>query len=1300
MRSRLLALAVLVAATGLLGLLATAQTVPLEQTFTLLREIGRPDPSILLYDPVYDRFVQSVEGDLEILDASTLQPIRRLYGRLAPFSALALSHDGRFLAVAIDRRVDLWELSEGRIVATFSPDGSLSVTGPLIFSQDDRLLLLNSVVPAPQETRRSESDTNNIPYLWDVVAARDEERTLLPNRSDAYAYFNYRNGLVIGGNRTVVAGVPGRLLVLNAESPATIVAEIGASRRLERDPLVVWQSITGDFLYVQPNQQSNLVQINTQDDSLFDFQPGAQISLGDFDEMRALKFSRIARVLGNSARVESALLRWLLGENYRAVFGYTAPNVMLLDVLEPVSGVDQHAFLVYIFDERANAGSIELIQPDNMAQYAFSPDFSRLAVRSAAGVQSIGIYEMATGQLEQILYPSEPDVSGRRPIHFGRHGAVVVVHFERFDRLSGDQLVYDQRYTVLTGSFGFDTDSRYLFTYDSPNAWRRWDIETGMVVDTRQPIVNGQVVDVSSDGKVYLTTYTSSDNDVVVERYNSVTQERDVITLASQGYSGNLVVNETWDRYLLDTGTLLLAFDERGQLLRTMDVQSIAQDGISNLVWVDEDEFAAVSSMGPGIRTEFYGLLYHPSGLPQCLVDAYPAEWSQFVGLWEVFIATFSTDRLNSLNQNLCRNLPASAQDVIPQLTPTLATPFVALATPRAATIANVPRCLTLRFTREAFAYAEAWRIMSAGLSDEERSELEEALCEGLLTSLEFVRPTATVDPLRIGAATSTPVSAAPEILGSADRGRVRVSIVNVITGDMTIGDHLPPQLLPPQGRSTSTLLEDFRLQFGFVPSQWALSQDGSRFASLENGVIRIYGLSTPYPERYDAIVNATATANAQIPRLQLEPTPTTGFAYGGTLIPTITPTITPTARPTVGYVELDSAQPNIEVVCPYDRLFHLDEQPQDSVPSGKLLLGGFGDGTTRLMNLADGAYFPDERLPRCAQRGCEFSPDRQWILSYDERYSYARIDGSNAVTLFNDTASNYISEFRWIYPHHIQIGYNTYAPNTRGQIVNVTLYQVHDVVTGESTDFVTRRPYNVEINTLPAEVLALQPVYERFALVRQLYGESGSTLYIYDAQHATALYLLRTDVGRLENYAWNPNGKALYMWFGNTVVRFDAETQILSQLAGSGSGSWSPSGAYTIASEGSDNPANQERIQRGDLPIKIVVWDELTGVKRAYCVPESGTAEVRGNFLWSPDEKAVVFSMGLPPWGDTFYRLVPADEPTPTAAPSATPVNLELEYQLREPRLMLLDLETGSVTVIATGSFAPFGWMSDEGQP
>ncbi len=760
-------------------------------------------------------------------------------------------------------------------------------------------------------------------------------------------------------------------------------------------------------------------------------------------------------------------------------------------------------------------------------------------------------------------------------------------------------------------------------------------------------------------------------------------------------------MNETWDRYLLDTGSLLLAFDERGQLVRTIDTQTIAADGISDLIWVDEDEFAAVSSRGPGINTEFYGLAYHPSGLPQCIVDAYPANWNQFVSLWEVFIATLSTDRLNRLNQNLCRNLPANANDLIPQLTPTLATPFVALATPRAATIANVPRCLTQRFTREAFAYAEAWRTMSAGLSDAERQELEDALCEGLLSSLSAVRPTATIDPLRIGAATPTPAASAPETLESAARSRIRVSVVNILTGDVTVGDHLPSELVTPQGRSTRTLLEDFRLQFGFVPSEWAISEDGTRFASLENGIIRIYGLSVPYAERVDAIVNATATSSAQIARLRVQPTPTAGFVYGGTLIPTMTPTITPTARPTLAYDTLNSDQPGVEFVCPYDRLFSLNDPAPASKPKGRLLLGGFGDAITRLMNLADGTMLPDERLPQCPVRGCTFSPDRQWILSYDEPYSYARVDGTDAVTLFNETASNYILEFRWIYPHHIRIGYDTYTPNERGQIVNAALYQTHDVVTGTSTDFAPRAAYNAVINTLPAEVVALQPVYERFALVRQAYAGGGSTFYLYDADNATAQYILRTDVGRLENYAWNPNGKALYLQIGDAIVRFDVDTQVWTRIAGQGSGSWSPSARYMVATESSESAANQERIQQGELPAKIIVWDEATGLKRAYCVPESGTANVQGNFIiWSPDEKQLVFSMMLPPWGDTFYRLVPADAPTPTAAPSATPVNLELEYQLREPRLMVLDLETGGVTVIAAGTFSPFAWMNDEGQP
>jgi hypothetical protein len=226
-RKWLLAVFLLVSLAGI----ALAQNASPDSIFVPVRQIGPLRPAGIQYDPNFDRFVMvDLQGRLLLAAAATFETQYVLYNGGA-YNAYGFSHDGRYLALAIDRRVELWDTQTGKLSATFEPDGANLVQGPLFFTPDDHYLLLSSVVPAPQNIRRSENDTSIIPYLWDLPAARGEGYTTLPNFLDGYPFFNFRYGLVIGPNNTLIAGIPARLQVIDGnQRDYPVVAEIPSSR--------------------------------------------------------------------------------------------------------------------------------------------------------------------------------------------------------------------------------------------------------------------------------------------------------------------------------------------------------------------------------------------------------------------------------------------------------------------------------------------------------------------------------------------------------------------------------------------------------------------------------------------------------------------------------------------------------------------------------------------------------------------------------------------------------------------------------------------------------------------------------------------------------------------------------------------------------------------------------------------------------------------------------------------------------------------------------------------------------------
>src|SRR5262249_6818684 len=148
---------------------------------------------------------------------------------------------------------------------------------------------------------------------------------------------------------------------------------------------------------------------------------------------------------------------------------------------------------------------------------------------------------------------------------------------------------------------------------------------------------------------------------------------------------------------------------------------------------------------------------------------------------------------LGRLTQRICVSLPTNPRDLPNILTPTPRAVYSSDSTPIPLGIAGVPKCLTSAFPREALAYAEAWRQMSAGLDDKAEAELETLVRDVLLTSLYQFPPTQPADINQFVPPTATPIDSGPITVDSGNQQQIEVMLVDIHTGERQIGSFLPP---------------------------------------------------------------------------------------------------------------------------------------------------------------------------------------------------------------------------------------------------------------------------------------------------------------------------------------------------------------------------------------------------------------------------------------------------------------------------------------------------------------------------
>jgi len=1219
-------------------------------SFALVNEIGHSLPQGVQYDPVFDRFaLVDPQGRLLLVDAATFEVQQVLY-ETGTYSTYQFSHNGLWLALAIDRRVEIWNTATGALDVAVDVEESLYLQAPLQFSDDDNLLLINAVVPAPAALRRSENDTANLPFLWDLPAARNEALTTLPQSFELYSFYDYRNGFLLGPHRKVLAALPQRFRLIDvADTTLPVLTEV-ASDRNERDPISVWYSLRGEQMYVLPQGSGDLVQLNTTTGQPLTIPLSRDLGPAQMRNLDALVLSDQSRLIGEpNSRGTNSFLRLLLGEDYRLAWNYHPLTVMLLDILNPVTAqAGQMGLLVYIRDEDTGYGTIEFVYPPDALQIALDPDNTHLAVRRSSGV--IEIYDLATGILE-LTIPAAPD-NDYLPhlLAYNSTGDALVANFQRFDPRTGALLFEDPNYTTPGFDYYFFTeDSQTLVTLSGSNWWQ-WDIQTGEVIRREKVNLQGTLLQTSPDAHRFLTQLdTASDPtmevvDIGSEVRNTVTFQR----LPNREIE-QIIPSPNWENFLVVYTSNSYGPHYPGNEIAIYNLYDgqrwfFAGDDLPYpegryYGWLDDETVYVYSENlgGSSQPTRIYGLDYDPSGLPACLVEAFPAEWTQWIDLWEQLNAHLRSDALGRLTQKLCAALPGTVDEVntifYPSPTPTLP-PMT--ATPVA--IAGVPACLTARFPDEAQAYAALWRQISVGMTPEQLAELETLLCEGLYDA-----------------------SLLDSYQTEAVNQNVQVMTIDVNTGLRSSGGFVPSRETPP-ARSLDLVLQELQRTLRLRPTEALLSPDGTLLAArIAYNRLQIYKLVTSYDT---LAANATATAAPQTEGpnyIAVQPTATHPFDVQGGPRPTMTPTVTPTSPPRPDRVVAQPDYDATHVFAPVDPRYVVSSPPPNYEPSGYLLVNNYLDNRLWVLDPSTGETWPEDRLPDCLNNySCTFSFDQNWMYwAKDGDLVLSRADGSNLQVLYDEEEyAVWPAEIFWRGLHTLEYHFLSYLPDKYRDPVSLT-QQIDPAAPTTPAPF--EPPDRFSVNELSTEYVSSRPDGDPVFVLRTSFNTGsgfGYKYYVYDYIAGTVDYFARLTEGEL-SLEWHPKGTALYYRYpdADDWYIYDPATRehrLLGELPG---GIWSRDGRYRVSWYVPSGEEYRAYIKTGTPLPKLSVWDSETGLIRRYAVPDTADAMFDSVLYWSPDSRYLAFNLTLP---------------------------ADMQYEVFRPRTLVLDTQTGTVTELS----------------
>lgn len=1210
--------------------------------FEIVSEMGRALPRSILYDPNFERIaLVNAYGELELIDALTYETQHVLY-RGGSYNDYAFSRDGRWFALAIGTQMELYDANSGELVSKLdNPGGALRIHGPLAFSEDDNLLVFYGTHPAPQSLRRYENDTTITPWIWNLTAARNEGNSTFPNRVEAWQFFDYRNGFVLGPENRIVAALPGRLHVIDAYS-LDVLFEI-ETLRYEQDPMNVWFSVRDNTIYVLPVYEGALIQVDTQRGVLVEIPLGKALTLNDLETLGGVEPGSQARVIGGAnSETDIPLLQALLGMRYRERSSFHPLTVTLVDLLTvPATGDDRLQSLLFIYDEETKEGRFVFNRPYNVGQLVLHPDGERLLLRrSGDSGEQVEVYEMDSGLMIGSVVPALRDLGGysrqrkNRILAYDKSGEIIVSDFQRFEADTYAIVAEDLRYSRRFDQFFFTADNSGIVTL-SGNEWRLWSIDSGEVVRREVLALRGSVIATASDGTRFLTQFEENSGPGVEILDADSGETRSVIFTNLRGrFIEQVIPSPDWEHYYVIYSTnsygphapsnevAIYSMDE-GQLWFVAGDDLPPADG-RNYGWVDNETAYIYGEGNPNlIPDRVYGAKFAVDGTPACLVERYPAQRSDLAKAWYDATLFLRDDQINRLALTICGQLgdtpPVISSDIVlPTATPVL--------------IDGIPACLTQRYPGEAEAYAAQWREMTTGLSAELMAEMEVILCEGIGTPAPSANSSYLAQTMMLDA-------------GSGER----------LNGSYNA---------PANPRPMAPIIDAFSRR-GRALGMAILSEDETLVASSSlPGELVVYRLVTTYRT---VLSWGTATAAAQYEaenRIAVLPTLTPTYSLIGTAQPTMTPTVTPTPPPrTENRLEQPLAG-QIEDICPAETLYTPASFADGYNPPGRLVAPVEGGGLWTI-NPRTAQRNPDETIPACGQGiTCSFSPDRSWILANGVNEIFVvRPDGSDQRVLF-DKLKTYPDSIRWSGTQTLE--YDIFGPIPGNPERNDWLRQ-RDVL-GVFPDADPLWLAGIRIRGLPVEVVERQPGGS-LAVARVTFSTGinpGYEYYIYNTEAGEASYF-----ARLTEYPeqpltlfWHPLGDRLYYHYptpsGQTPIwyLFDPASGEHLRVGHVYGGTWSNDGRYRVFT-------TQRRAQ------PVGVWDSQSGLVRTYCLPETGARLYEGSFYWSPDSRYIALQTGLP--------------------------KDETEEGVGQ-HILILDVESGSVTDLTSGAGALVGWLQDAG--
>jgi hypothetical protein len=698
--------------------------------------------------------------------------------------------------------------------------------------------------------------------------------------------------------------------------------------------------------------------------------------------------------------------------------------------------------------------------------------------------------------------------------------------------------------------------------------------------------------------------------------------------------------------------------------------------------WID-NQTAYVYGENPGgydQPSRVYDVQYDASGLPACLVSAFPDAVTRFADVWERQNSRLSLNGLNLLARTVCASLPNTVDGIMNILEPPPAT-YVPQATTTPALVAGVPACLTTNFPDRALEYAQDWRKITQGLSPEDMAKMEQYLCESLRGGGDVNAPTPSVNGLTM--------------------------LIDVNTGVRSTGSfNFPAADERPLGPLQDAFLKVEKRELGNA----ALSPDEQYLAEQNSdGLLTIYRVVVPYRQLLSTL---TATANQYATAqniIGVRPSPTPTFDALGTPRPTMTATVTPTSPPVPQATAVQSGA-DTQVLCPATALYRIENLPPAYSPAGVITGTVQGRGLW-VMQPRDGYSYAAPEIPQCGVgMACQYSPDFQWILTQNaDGIALMRPDGRDYRILFHVAEQTvWPRDLAWYAPDVLQ--YTTTREVAHDPVYEITEVHQIDVNTGKDTVRADWPP--VAVNQLPTELVSQQPGGS-LAIVRISFNTgfgTGYKYYTYNRVSGSWAYFARTSATDPQGpfgFTWSPLGDKLY-YQQKTLRKSDDQVGTatgtlfapqatptmgpLPTLSPDGQPTPSPFADNTVVTSPwyTFNPATGEHAYLGSFPngtwsqdgrytafslpqpdktsSQIAIWDSQSGNTQKYCLPETGSGGYGGPILWSPDSRYLALVAKLP-----------------------------RDQQEIGPHLLILDLATGTTTDLGIDFKQPIFWIDHE---